>query len=684
MEARESLLSMGFAPDRVDWALRETPPDADLQARVDHLIQHEGEHVPTSKSLGAAGSKSEKVAGDLYIYSPPAYAPPSSLAIEHKIQSEPSGSITPAQLAESLNGLRIQRRTPDPLSLSIENESVARYAEFLSAERGRIIAAHSNQEIAEDLLVSISNFFNEERKRWQQVLHPSKPTPQSVNADNNAGTSSNGNQSQASNENRLSTNATEAEMAQKSAVYDAIATYDSTRPLLPPLESVKRLLNGIVTKFTERESVENARKRAGEICTQMEKQVSDLRWQTTVTGSSMSNESSLPSSDDMMSQLLAMQSTGDYRGAARFAQDYSRREAAMKEQQMRTAAEEYRRSYLDPATAAVNKAISESQPIYAEIQTHLENNDKHLDVVKTIRALEQVSSNIECGMKLLEQLDDEKSAQEIERRVKEAMNRQQFREASQLETQKVSRVYEVNAVRTSQRVARRAHFFNLAISRINKALSDIDNDQSVLKAQLKELLGTIPETISLDQEEARARAGDTSPSKIPLPSKELFNQISDAQSSLISINATAFDLRTLLKEIQRQQVEERAESDMAQFTLRETRAGRWTNLYGGPGKQLRDRANNELAELERAFDGFRRTDLTELDAITGPVNTFLSRYKAREALVMQRLAMGGPPSASPTPTSSSYFASGGTGGVNPTIQAFQRLFQQQYTPNQSY
>ncbi|CCA68028.1 hypothetical protein PIIN_01895 [Serendipita indica DSM 11827] len=406
----------------------------------------------------------------------------------------------------------------------------------------------------------------------------------------------------------------------------------------------------------------------------MEK-VSDLRWQTTVTGSSTLNFPSY-NIDDMNAQVINMAARGDYQGAARFAYDFSRREAAMEEHQMRTSADEYRRSYLDPATVVVNKAILESRPIYAEIQAYLEIQDKQLDVVKTIRALEQVSSNIECGVKLLEQLDDEKSAQEFGRRIKEATNRQQFIEVSQLEDQKNGRGYQVNAVRTSRKVARRAPFFNLAISRINKALSEIDKDQSALKEQLKELFRTIPETISLDQEEARARAGDTSPSKIPLPSKELFNQISDLQSSVVSINATSLDLRSLMKDLQRQQLEERAEDQVAQLTLRKIRAGRFLGVYAGPVRELQDRASNEIAELERAFDGFYQSDLMEMGAIIGPVNAFISRYKSREALVMRRIGTTADPAPSPAPSSS--LAARSTGAANPTIEGLQHFSQQQY------
>jgi len=54
---RETLLSMGFDPARVDWALRATNGRG-LQPAMDHLLEHEGEAVPTSGSSGGGTTTS--------------------------------------------------------------------------------------------------------------------------------------------------------------------------------------------------------------------------------------------------------------------------------------------------------------------------------------------------------------------------------------------------------------------------------------------------------------------------------------------------------------------------------------------------------------------------------------------------------------------------------------------------
>jgi len=60
---RETLLSMGFDPARVDWALRATSGRG-LQPAMDHLLQHEGEAVPASGGGGGSGAAAIDVDDD--------------------------------------------------------------------------------------------------------------------------------------------------------------------------------------------------------------------------------------------------------------------------------------------------------------------------------------------------------------------------------------------------------------------------------------------------------------------------------------------------------------------------------------------------------------------------------------------------------------------------------------------
>ncbi|KAF8141421.1 ubiquitin-related domain-containing protein [Boletus edulis] len=60
---RETLLSMGFDPARVDWALRATNGRG-LQPAMDHLLAHEGEAVPASGGGSTAGASTTGVDED--------------------------------------------------------------------------------------------------------------------------------------------------------------------------------------------------------------------------------------------------------------------------------------------------------------------------------------------------------------------------------------------------------------------------------------------------------------------------------------------------------------------------------------------------------------------------------------------------------------------------------------------
>lgn len=55
---RQQLEKMGFAPDRVSWALRVTG-NAGLQAAMDHLVEHSEDPIPTEAEQGAAGQVEE-------------------------------------------------------------------------------------------------------------------------------------------------------------------------------------------------------------------------------------------------------------------------------------------------------------------------------------------------------------------------------------------------------------------------------------------------------------------------------------------------------------------------------------------------------------------------------------------------------------------------------------------------
>ncbi|KZW00449.1 hypothetical protein EXIGLDRAFT_721964 [Exidia glandulosa HHB12029] len=60
---RDTLLSMGFDPQRVEWALKATG-NAGLQPAMDHILEHDGQPVPDLSSVSSAPSRAAPTGDD--------------------------------------------------------------------------------------------------------------------------------------------------------------------------------------------------------------------------------------------------------------------------------------------------------------------------------------------------------------------------------------------------------------------------------------------------------------------------------------------------------------------------------------------------------------------------------------------------------------------------------------------
>ncbi|KAG8840628.1 hypothetical protein FRC20_005515, partial [Serendipita sp. 405] len=243
-----------------------------------------------------------------------------------------------------------------------------------------------------------------------------------------------------------------------------------------------------------------------------------------------------------------------------------------------------------------------------------------------------------------------------------------------MEKEKDLRMYEIKAMRAAQKVDRRAQFYALVIRRLREAISSVDKDYEALKDILKQLLETIPETTPLEQEEAQARNGDNSAMKIPLPSKELDEQIRSAQSSMYSVNQMRDDMRDVLRSFERKQMAERRENDMAQLSLNESRQGRADSWYFNAGRLLSERTEKEDEEIEKSYRHDQEQRREAFNEVISPVSKIITRYKDREMLVLQKLA-GGMTAHGPMTSSSSSDSTGGDSGD--ALAAMQKMMQQQ-------
>ncbi|KIM32218.1 hypothetical protein M408DRAFT_41689, partial [Serendipita vermifera MAFF 305830] len=376
-------------------------------------------------------------------------------------------------------------------------------------------------------------------------------------------------------------------------------------------------------------------------------------------------------------------SKNDWATATRLEEEYKQQESRIRQQESSRKHQEYCQTFLDPAKEHILAAFAELHPLYAELERILEDDDNlELDVVRAVRALEEVSDLMEQGMTELENMEDDRRNREFELQrqiiTDDTSRSDPWGDATKLENQKKLSDLEIKAERAGQKVDRRNPFLVLAVRKMMEAIVGVDRDKEMLASATQDLLARIPDAIPLDQEETRAAAGDKAPSKVPLPSKPLYNQISEAHSSLLSINTMCNDMREVLKSLQRKHVYEGRLRDMAQLELSETRQGRGDNWYFGPGSTMRQEGEKEDEAGERAFEQERSERRAAMDNVSAPISSFLTRYKDREMAVLRKLAGGMTANGPMSPSSSGDPTAGGSGDAHTAaLTAMQKMLQQQ-------
>ena len=411
-------------------ALRDTPAGADLQIRMDHILEHEAQTVPAPQTVQVTQK-----------YGPPSHPPPQHVQLQ--APPLPPRSQSPAPLIHSMDSMSINQKTKlqvPPLSPSFpfpelptqsmgsmsishasspESDAVQRYAAFLIEHKEHLKEARTDLISATALHTVITKFLKEEGERWRNEFGLPTPAPEGSSS-----TPQRSHNISQSNQEDVQTaeqsvpvitvdNAREqGEQKPTSDVYDPIAVYDPTRTLLPPLESIQEIR--VVTGYEEDEPVENAKKRALEIHSRMSEEVSNLRWSSGILNASPYDDAFNRRAEEHSTKLTGLHLRGDWDAANRLEQEYSQREHSIRQQKDRTDFQIYCREYLDPMTEKVHKAFAEVHPIYAEIKRYLEEDNWELDVVRAIAALEQVSETMELGMQTLAELEDERLRRELD------------------------------------------------------------------------------------------------------------------------------------------------------------------------------------------------------------------------------------------------------------------------------
>ncbi|KAG8798419.1 hypothetical protein FRC17_007470, partial [Serendipita sp. 399] len=403
-EDRETLIAMGFTPDRVDWAIESTP-DADLQTRLDHIFEHQQETVPVQVTTVPISITPVVSTITTRLYSPPSY-PPS----QTRIPSTPPAQVTPdiQGITESIGNISFKgsasttSRATDAAN-SMETEAVQRYKSFLLGHSNTLRNLADNQEAAKLFYEQLTLFFEEEATSWRTLLHipietvsvshvaePKEAVPVSIPEPIQSSLEADVTPTTA-----LSNAGQSAETTKE---YDCIGVYDPSRPRIPILETVIDYLASVITGYAEDDFVEKARNRAWDIHPRMSEDVSTLRWKATAEANTTVFDDAFQRRSAAHYQRLNELPLMDWEMRNRLQQEYDEQEKLIRQRINRENYGKYCAAFLDPARETIHRAFTDIHPIYAEIKGYLEADIPELDVVRAVRALEQVSDTMELGM----------------------------------------------------------------------------------------------------------------------------------------------------------------------------------------------------------------------------------------------------------------------------------------------
>jgi hypothetical protein len=197
----------------------------------------------------------------------------------------------------------------------------------------------------------------------------------------------------------------------------------------------------------------------------------------------------------------------------------------------------------------------------------------------------------------------------------------------QLDKKKELQDAELKQERARGKVQRKSPFYELAINALSTALAQVEKDKSALSDCLQTVSASIPETLSFSEEEAEQKVGNQAAVQTALPSLELINQLHSAMEKVASLASVAEDIRREMHAVRQKEHREIHEQLMAELTYEETKAGRAAQVLFGPGRALRDRAQQEDERMEAEYKDQVRVYREQMSGAVEPIQQVLRRYK---------------------------------------------------------
>ncbi|KAG8968974.1 hypothetical protein FRC03_005240 [Tulasnella sp. 419] len=597
---RDVLLSMGFPPERVDWAIQETASAPDLQRRIEHIIEHE-DMIPPKAADASTNSSAETAKISPLGNRQRKQESNKADSLYHADSNISSSNIT-------LNG--VARNLEERYMSSLE-----RFASFLQYEQDLMHGALlDDKETSLKALEALETFFKDEieRRRIEYQLPSVSNQLSSVTPSTDARQSTNGGStiSRGTRDYHVPVaSSSQAPPDQDSARDDRQSTISVTRPSIPASSDIKGILSNIYSHTAANPIVQQASNAAEALRPQLAEWVQSLRIEydaKQLPESQVADVQEQRRREAHSAHLSALYQAGQMSTAAEVTKKFEASENAKKLAWKRTELENWKKGVSEVGREGTMATLQKLQVELKRIADVLEEDEEDNDVVNATRALLQVSDLMENeAVVTLESLEDDLSQREHDFQCQSislsSSNIDAWKEIDRLEKAHELAKLELGVIRCDYKIKRTAPCHQLILRQLQSHLKRVNADEALLSDTLLSVLSTVPPFLSLEEEELKLAEGDGSYMTSALPSIELIDQIRAAHAALSRLNSLASELSSCVQVILTRQAVAAKDKAVKEVILSEFRAGRGDQVWLSEAfKSVNEQHDQMIATSEEA------------------------------------------------------------------------------------
>jgi len=450
----------------------DTPLTVGLQARIDHILEHEKERpplasfpVPSPPALNTQAPVNLPPLGNMYYTAPP--GPPPA-------QMWSSVSTTPTLAASfarpSVGALQNHANLPVVTSQGPQSE-LEKFEAILAEEQTmRESLYEGRKEIGIKVYKMMKDFFDEELSKRRveyglnladvgentvvppphksnnpfvprEVSEPTPPLPPRRNPDS-PGAVSTLRAASAVQTALIPAASPSTQPPQNSTwtrdpnIYDPCLVYYPNREFIPPSKELSNILSSVTDHFESSPVIQESRSALNVLRSGMEGKVSELRFAQSSTGSSSifapGGEEQQKRAEEHSQKISLLYSTSQFEAASRLEKEYQDYEKQLIQENKRQEFEKWKQQFWSPAR---DHLFTELEKVFAEY-TILEGLLKtevgtapgqvsriKLDVLEAVRSLEKIADlRDRVGYEGLDNLEDEVRQRDHDLKVEAALD----------------------------------------------------------------------------------------------------------------------------------------------------------------------------------------------------------------------------------------------------------------------